>query len=342
MSTISEERWRALLELSFRFRNLAPWEWMYDSDLFGVRNRNTGEVGYCCILGRSGQAPGLAVYKGLEGLHSFEKMQQSDLDTPFPLQVVEQNCLMLEFGSRKRLDRREAARLSQLGFQVRGSTRWPVFRDYSPGFAPSEITTDEEALWLQDALEQGLEIAARIRSNPDLLQRGQDDNRFVLVRQLSGRDSGVWTDEWTEAPVYEPAKPPVEVNKLFLRSNSNGLSIRFDSVWVTDTFMLPTPIQAPGRRAELPRLLLILDGASGMVIFHQVFRPGVMEQELQQRFMRFAQTAGYLPERIVAPRVEVLGWWEDITKILGIRLELNRQVRIVDEFVESLFRSMSV
>jgi len=48
----SLEEWKGLYEAAVRLRELAPWEWMYDSDIFGVKNPYTGEVGYCCVLGR--------------------------------------------------------------------------------------------------------------------------------------------------------------------------------------------------------------------------------------------------------------------------------------------------
>jgi hypothetical protein len=34
----SKQEWAALYQASVAFRDAAPWEWMYDSDMFGVAN----------------------------------------------------------------------------------------------------------------------------------------------------------------------------------------------------------------------------------------------------------------------------------------------------------------
>ena len=55
------EEWRALYQWAGEFKTLAPWQWMDDTQLFGVRDPASGEVGYCCVLGAGGSVYGLVV-----------------------------------------------------------------------------------------------------------------------------------------------------------------------------------------------------------------------------------------------------------------------------------------
>jgi hypothetical protein len=64
----TNEQWTALYEAAAAFKELAPWQWMYDSDLFGVQDPETGEVGYCCVLGALGELLGLNVHRGRPGI----------------------------------------------------------------------------------------------------------------------------------------------------------------------------------------------------------------------------------------------------------------------------------
>ncbi len=42
--------WQALYKAALEFKEIAPWDWMSDSDIFGVKSPYDGEIGYCCVL----------------------------------------------------------------------------------------------------------------------------------------------------------------------------------------------------------------------------------------------------------------------------------------------------
>ena len=67
--TIGE--WRRLFQAAQSFYELAPWEWMFDCDIFGVQNHETKEVGYLSVLDNSGEVFGLCVYLGSEGFAGY-------------------------------------------------------------------------------------------------------------------------------------------------------------------------------------------------------------------------------------------------------------------------------
>lgn len=54
--------WRDLYEAAMRFKHLRPWETLYDSDIFGIRDPETGDTGYACVLGELGEVFAFCAY----------------------------------------------------------------------------------------------------------------------------------------------------------------------------------------------------------------------------------------------------------------------------------------
>src|SRR5262250_1364521 len=109
---VAAHEWVALYEAAKTFKELGCWEWMYDSDLFGVQNPETGEIGYCCIMGNLGEVFALNVYQGSEGLNSYWLLhEQSTLaDEGVPMSPAEllgsQKCLAVSYEDRSDLHKK--------------------------------------------------------------------------------------------------------------------------------------------------------------------------------------------------------------------------------------------
>ncbi|MCL6601054.1 MAG: hypothetical protein K6T81_20315, partial [Alicyclobacillus macrosporangiidus] len=174
------------------FRKLAPWEWMYDDDLFTVVNPETGVTGYCVVMGALGEFFGLGVYRGEAGWRSLQTMRNEEGREET---LYAQHALIASFESSQDVDKRDREIIKQLGLHFRGKTAWPLFRSYVPGYLPWYLT-GEEARFLTVALEQAADVAKRLRDDSDLLV-SRDPGTVFTRRQAP---DGSWTDEWTSVP----------------------------------------------------------------------------------------------------------------------------------------------
>src|SRR5437773_9231029 len=189
----SLEEWRELYEAAIAFHDAAPWQWMWDSDQFGVQDPESGEIGYCCVMGRLGEHYALAVYNGSEGLAGLWRMREAGPRAyRDPAEVLSwQNCLMASFEDRSMLNKRDLDTIKALGLKFRGRNAWPQFRSYRPGYAPWYLTTPE-ARFLTLCLRQAMEVATRFREQPDLLPEvGPQGPYLVRVPEKQG-DQWVW------------------------------------------------------------------------------------------------------------------------------------------------------
>ena len=55
--------WNALYKAAAEFREIEPWAWVTEDDIFDVQNPVTGEIGYCCVMGELGHGSDVA-HKG--------------------------------------------------------------------------------------------------------------------------------------------------------------------------------------------------------------------------------------------------------------------------------------
>ncbi|HXV82992.1 MAG TPA: hypothetical protein VEG60_24265, partial [Candidatus Binatia bacterium] len=160
--------WKNLYDAADAFRDIACWEWMSDSELFGVKNPESGEIGYCCVLGALGEVYGLVVYLGSAGLEQHRKMQSGKLHADSPDFAYSQSCLTAWFGDRRDLDKTDLKVVKELGLKFRGSDTWPQFRSMQPGYIPWYLS-ESEAKFLTLCLEQARQVALDFESDPELL-----------------------------------------------------------------------------------------------------------------------------------------------------------------------------
>ena len=58
----TEKEWKRLYEFAVKVKELAPWEWMYEDQIFGVQNPEAEEIGFVSIMGIAGEHFGISFY----------------------------------------------------------------------------------------------------------------------------------------------------------------------------------------------------------------------------------------------------------------------------------------
>jgi len=192
----SIQEWRDLYDAAREFKKIESWNWMWDSDIFGVQNPVSGEIGYCCIMGKLGEHFALAVYLGTEGLEGYSKVQLEEVD-PYSIDAFHlQKCLMASFEDREFLRKEDLQVIKRLGLKFRGRDSWPLFRNYWPGYFPWYLTS-EEAKYLTIALHQTIDVALRFKNDPEMLTPPAENQ--YLVRVPEKEKGGLrWRDDWLE------------------------------------------------------------------------------------------------------------------------------------------------
>jgi hypothetical protein len=320
--------WKSLYDAAIAFRNIKPWEWMKETDIFGVRNPQTGEVGYCCIMGEMGEVLAIAVYLGTEGLEGYLNIRRGQIQHDDPDSLFIQNCLMLSFENRKLVQEDDREIINELGLKFRGKNAWPVFRRYEPGYFPWFLNRDE-VLYMTNALQQATDICLRFKDDAKLFC-APDKNQY-LIRVAEEKNGRVfWKDEWRKPSLPEKKeqgfyKPVDEVRIQRLKKTVKSTH----AIWEIDFFYAPTPV-LEGERPFFPYAIMIIDHDTGFILDMHLAETRSYQEEFLDQFLNCIETTSVIPLEILARKEEAVKLLETYASRLNIRLSRVKKLQNID------------
>lgn len=323
------QEWARLYEAHAAIRELAPWRFMDEQEIFGVQNPESGEVAFVSVMGRLGEHVAVAAYLGVESLYRFWEMQEQG---PFLREelLLETPHLQAYLVDRELLEKEDRDIIKALGRKYRGRQAWPLFRSFGPSYAPWFLSF-AEARFMTLVLEQALDVARRRERNPDIFEPTDDDTYLVRVPEGSGQPN--WRDEKRSY-----ASPEIETLELEISSSLmqayQSLEVRAAAVEV-DLFLLPSLIREKGSRPYFPYSLVIVEPQSGMVLGSDILdpRPSLheMRNEAFHNFLASLVRAKFRPSVIATSSIELFVRLQVLEEYLGAELFLEPSLPRLDE-----------
>ena len=336
------EEWGWLYQSAVAVKELAPWEWMGEIDLFGIENPETGELGFVSVMGMLGEHYCVALYLGAEGLRGFREVSMAG-GAGVPEDIFDARQLQASFEDREFVEKDDRRVMRALGLRFRGRGEWPVFRSYSPGFAPWGVDADE-ARFLTHALRQTLDVAPRFRDDPLLLDVGAEGDALYLFRVPHKHgESFVWKDETRHVPPPPPKKLSIDVDTNVMDRIRQLPQAR--SSFEVDCTTINTLIGGEeGTRPFMPRLLLIVDRESGFILDLQLLLadPSVEAMWAQVPGLVLSCLAGLeqRPRRVLVRARKVYDVLRPALVEVGIKVQRVLWLDAVAEVRESLEERM--
>jgi len=332
------DEWKKLYEATIEFKKLKPWRWMRDNDLFAVKNPETGEYAYCCVMGNMDEYYGITAYLGAEGLSGAFKLINDEISPDDPDSMFMLNCLMLSLEDRQFLTEEDRNVIKQLGLRFRGKNEWPLFRSHKPGYFPWYISSDE-CRFFTVIINQCIYVAMKCKEEgSDFLRysRGVDDPRAIafFTRVPERKNGGVkWNDEYITPPEYTPRYSSFEIKDELKVRRLKKIGKQKGSAWEIDTFYSPGPVQErPGLRPYYPKVCLVFEQGRGRILGFNIIKSidteGIkfidMINEIIEKYKQF-------PFKIMVQRDETYFLLQSYCKQLGINLEKVDRLLNLDE-----------
>lgn len=339
------EAWLALYAAARRYRDAAPWSWLSDGEIVGVRDPLTGETAWCAALGAAGEIFGLLAHRGAEGFHVHERMQAGTLDPDEAL--FAQKALLIDFTDRADLDRRELSRLRALGLSFRGPQAWPRVESHEPGFVPA-LPDLRGVQLLTCALEQSLDVFLRAAPDPSLLVPDAMGRLLVRAAAEAGdagargaADAGTptWSDTRESPPPPPPPDPPPRVDDMLLQRLRNEWRSTPATLEFAAFHTLAT-IAEPGQRPYFAIAALLVESASGAIVDVQVEAPPLTPQRLSDAVLAALGKLGSRPARLHVKTESTRAALQPLASGLGIELRRARSTPALDEAAAALKAAM--
>lgn len=331
--------WQRLYNVSDRIWKIAPWDFMYEDELFCVKLPDDQTLYFVSVMGSEGEHFAVTVYLGEEAYWKYVDLHDNGMMGD-PGKVLEINQLQLSFDNHSFLDKEDLTVIKKLGRSYGDPKEFPMFRNFKDGYFPWYLNPEE--VWiLSVVLEQSEEMFLRIKKG-FLLPDPLDHDYLVRYTELIN-DKLVWQEKtiYINPPseVFEPYKADDKLlNRIKALPASNQL-LEFDFS------LLPKPIsEKKSERPHYAAFALLVDHRQGMVIGTDVFgdkynssqrlsqAPGILLKLLSQQKIK--------PKGIDIIRPELYDMIGSVMDSLGIRLRLTDELPMIEEARESLFEFM--
>jgi hypothetical protein len=325
------EQWTQLYEVADNLKKLAPWEYLWDTDLVTLQLPERKEPVYCSVLGRNRTCFGISVYPGYESVQSFCRMAQAPKDEPRGISAFQQNCLVCYFGDRDELDPRDREPLKSLGIRFRGKNQWIYFRSMRPGYYPWFIDAGQADILIR-AL-RNLAMACLHLIEGDL--KVDFDGGETLLR-FYDPEKDLWLNTAVRAlPV------PVVISKLVIDDESlitklkkqkkSGMTLEFD------VFYLPTLIKKhKDDTPSYPEIAVLVERNSGMPLAQRLSKPGDCMEDIALN-MLYNHIMDVGRPTSISVRDKYTGrFLEDICEKIGVRLIEGQSMPAMNELIEQL------
>lgn len=336
----SLDEWRKLYEAAMNFKEHECWNWMYDSDIFGVQDPESGEIGYCSILGNGGQHFAIAAYLGGEGLIEVLKMITGWIEPDDPDYMFTQKCIMCSFEDRECLANEDLKVIRGLGLNFHGKSQWPVFRDYEPGLFPWFINAGQ-CRFLTHILNQAVAVSLKCRNKKIML----NTETAFLVRTPAPSEDGklIWKDQYLPVEFPDKDKEFISISLAdeLMVKRLKALSVKKNKVLEVDTFFAPAPVKDKGR-PYFPKACLIVDHMDGTIISMELFKDINTEGSAAIRMLTdYMESSSALPSKLLVSRDETYYLLVDVCKQLDIKIQMVDKLEFIAEARQNMFDMLS-
>ncbi len=337
-NTPSLKEWRQLYDIAVQIKQAAPWEWMEETDLFGVQNPETKELGFASVMGTLGEHYAVAVYLGAKGLHGFWSMQEAGPHIS-PEQFFEIPQMQASFEDRNELSQKDRKLIKKLGLKFRGRQAWPMFRSYRPGYVPWYLEA-AEARFLTHVLTQTLDVALRFEDDPALLEPPDDETYLVRVAQAEA-GSLTWSDQLMTVPPPEPAPISLQMDVQALAQLKQAPPS--GHILEIDFFLMPAAIQEQKEeRPYYPYVLLVVEAQSSFILGTEMLSP---EPSLEAMWglvpmyvVQLMAQAGLRPRQVNVRSALLQDLLQPVAEELQFKLNQSRRLPGLDEAKEFMFQ----
>ncbi len=307
--------WHAPYAEAVAFGKIAPWNWLFDRSVFGVRISGDSATYWCSVMGAGGEFEAIAFYRGAESF-ALLNMLLAQIDTDEA--VYGGDGFLVSFVAKGDLDDAELARARAAGCHPGKNAPWPLIQEMRAGRLP-RMLSDQKAERVTRLLRTALPAVEHLRDRRHLGDPAP--SRLKPVFEWEG-DSLVLDMRKPGSP-RRPTFPPVDrvaVVRLKRTLKKVATVAEFDGVPMTIRI-------ADDEGWEFaPAVFMLADAVSGRVSPPAFERPENRFSTCATHLRAALTDSGALPAKLLIRREWIFDALFPTTYELGIELSLVRSL----------------
>ena len=343
---------RNLFKLAHDIRNIEPWKDFSDSDWFGIKDPESGEIQIVAIMGMAEQVFSIQLYLPEEGIRFWnDLLAGKELDTRD--MVFSQHMLECEFCDTPdlpNLPEEDIEFYDTYGIKDPRPHALPVFRKTEPELYPWFLEEKDAHL-----LCHALVLTQRFHSQRSKLLNSFHQSTgpdglpeiplFTLKKDADPADASNWGASRCQFPkAKEKTIPDSPADDLFL--NRFHKIAKKATCWEIASSYIPQPsrddIQDDADAPYYPVLTLCIDPNSEAHPLPDINHPHKDKASiLRKNFSQAAENYAYLPTELHVSTPLAVKAFEGIQEAYGIKVILKRTLPAISTLLPSIASALS-
>jgi len=332
----SKEQWLKLYQLSEEWYSLEPWNFLYESDIFGVKTGN--QTYFVSIMGSAGEFTGISAYEGIDALEKYWLLYDREMAESADVLTIPH--MLLSFEPDKQFDADQKKRLKEYGYNFRFKQALPELKRVIPGLVP--FTPDDVYLGeFNIVLEQAIAVCKKaFRDTEYIYSDGQDDDTYLIMEKGEGQDA-----KW------KSHKRKLKFSKKTMKGNCSREDLDVitalqtgNAVMQANFQMMPFPMKEKDTVPYFPVLALMTNKKNGIVEAHDLLIPlpdySSLLSKIPQIYAGFIKELGFKPRCIEVCRPEMFDTLSDTLGKCNIHIVFKDRLDTIEEAMDHFINSM--
>lgn len=332
-----------LFQLAKDVYNAQLWKDFWDVDIIAIKLPKREEPLFVSIKGKGNEDKGLSVYRSLEELTGFFKIESkfvtNEIENTFE-NIQTKECLSLEFLKPEMIDKPDYQRVKRSGVSFKEDSVWPVFVDYKPSYYPDSLKSKEQSVIIE-LLKKLIETAENFRNKIDFYE--ENSPREILIRIYE--DDKTYHDDIFVIPsaVYTNAADqlverfPLKLTAFEMR-RTEKLTMG-TSVWEIDICFVPLPmLLSEEERPFFPKMIIAIDAKSEEILLAEFIQEKT--EEVQRVFLQLMLQRGVKPPRVILcinRADQVIALLGAVMKSVGVEMTSVQKLPLITAFQTEMF-----
>lgn len=321
---------------------LAPWKVWTEDKLVIVRDKHTGEMCYCSVMGQLGQCLGMHAYIGDESYRTFLRLHNGEHIGPGEF-LSSQHTVYVDFEPMDQLEVADRKMLKAVG-HPRGAEVGPGFRVIRPGYHPWFVT-EEEAQTLFECLRTVSMIYMMVSKQPEI-KFWPDENFHPLVSDMEVVKDGEKLEQRCRVQTTEMPMPAEKAPTFFIPDKEQLQNLtkgdhRIGGVLELDHFLTRMVVGKKNERKACICIAMAADAKTGFVFRPEIAPPGMTASEaLIKALLSAIQGSGGVPQEVRVKSTVFKKSIEPISSVCGFPVKVLKDLPAVDRARTEMLQTM--